>query len=92
MKAEVTMLRQNQKEIRDGSAMEQLRLENKQLVAKFNEQLDERKKEIEFWVQERAQMRDKIDQLEIGTPQIGVIAPGGLFDAENCADLEAPTS
>ena len=61
MKAEVTMLRQNQKEIRDGSAMEQLRLENKQLVAKFNEQLDERKKEIEFWVQERAQMRDKID-------------------------------
>ena len=37
MKAEVTMLRQNQKEIRDGSAMEQLRLENKQLVAKFNE-------------------------------------------------------
>ena len=61
MKAEVTMLRQNQREIRDGSALEQLRAENKQLVAKFNEQLDERKKEIEFWVQERAQMRDKID-------------------------------
>ena len=54
IKAEVQMLRQNQKDIRDGGALDQLRKENKELVGKFNEQLDERKKEIEFWVQERA--------------------------------------
>ena len=78
------MLRQNQKDIRDGGALEHLRSENKELVVKFNGQLDERKNEIEFWVQERAQMRDKIDQLESGTTsgaaaQIG-IATGAIFD------------
>ena len=74
------MLRHNQKEVRDGTTLDQLKAENKQLVLKFNEQLDERKKEIEFWVQERAQMRDKIDQLE-SQANIGGIAPVGLFDA-----------
>ena len=77
IKAEVGMLRNNHKEVRDGATLDQLKKENQQLVVKFNEQLDERKKEIEFWVQERAQMRDKIDQLE-SNPHI---APVGLFDA-----------
>lgn len=54
MKAEVGMLRQNQKEIREGATLESMRKENEGLVLKFNEQLDERRKEIEFWVQERA--------------------------------------
>jgi len=31
-----------------------MKKENELLVQRFNEQLDERKKEIEFWVQERA--------------------------------------
>jgi len=46
-------------------------------VARFNEQLDERKKEIEFWVEERAIMRDKIDQLESAN---ALIAPGAMFN------------
>lgn len=50
LKAENEMLRRSQREARDGTTMENLRQENTQLVAKFNEQLDERKREIEFWV------------------------------------------
>ena len=34
---EVQMLRQNQREMRDGSAMDKLKDENQQLVKRFNE-------------------------------------------------------
>ena len=37
IKAEVQMLRQNQREMRDGSAMDKLKDENQQLVKRFNE-------------------------------------------------------
>ena len=58
------MLRKTQKEIRDGSHVAKIEEENEMLVKRFNEQIEERKKEIEFWVSERASMRDKIDELE----------------------------
>ena len=64
MKAENQMLRKAQKEIRDGSHVAKLEEENKMLVKRFNEQIEERRKEIEFWVQERANMRDRIEALE----------------------------
>ena len=58
------MLRKAQKDIRDGSRVGKLEEENEMLVKRFNEQIEERKKEIEFWVGERANMRDRIDELE----------------------------
>ena len=58
------MLRKTQKEVRDGSRVTKLEEENQMLVQRFNEQIEERKKEIEFWVQERAKMRDRIEELE----------------------------
>ena len=64
LKAEVQMLRKAQKEIRDGSQVAKLEEENEMLVKRFNEQIEERKKEIEFWVSERANMRDRIEELE----------------------------
>ena len=64
MKAEIQMLRKSQKEIRDGSHVTKLEEENKMLVQRFNEQIEERRKEIEFWVQERTNMRDRIEELE----------------------------
>ena len=50
MKAENQMLRKAQKDIRDGSHVAKLEEENKMLVKRFNEQIEERRKEIEFWV------------------------------------------
>jgi len=38
--------------------------EKKELESRLSEQIDERRKEIEFWVGERAQMRDRIEELE----------------------------
>ena len=64
--------------------METLQAENKQLVQRFNEQLDERKKEIEFWVQERALMRDKIDALE----SANVVPSANMFNLEAVSGAE----
>ena len=46
--------------------------ENEMLVKRFNEQIEERKKEIEFWVSERANMRDRIEELENNTGMMHV--------------------
>lgn len=34
------------------------------LAQRLESQIDERKAEIDFWVQERAQMRQRVEQLE----------------------------
>lgn len=64
IKAEVQMLRKSQKAIRGGDLVNQLADEKKELESRLSEQIDERRKEIEFWVGERAQMRDRIEELE----------------------------
>lgn len=61
------MLRKNQKDMRAGVSSEEvkrLEQENKELVDRLHREIEERKREIEFWVTERATMREMIDQLE----------------------------
>ena len=63
MKAEIQMLRRNEKEKKNSSSEElkNLEVENKNLMRKLNSEIEERKKEIEYWVAERATMREIID-------------------------------
>lgn len=64
LKVEVMMLRKSQKAIREGHELTRVEEENKLLAQKLEFQCDERKQEIDFWVAERAQMRERIEQLE----------------------------
>ena len=63
MKAEIQMLRRNEKEKKNSSSedLKNLEEENKNLMRKLNSEIEERKKEIEYWVAERATMREIID-------------------------------
>lgn len=63
-KSENQMLRKNQKEMRGGASSEEvkrLEQENKELIDRLHREIEERKREIEFWVTERATMREMID-------------------------------
>ena len=71
------MLRRNEKERNNTKTddLKKLETENRELVDKLNREIGDRKKEIEFWVQERATMREMIDQLENDKVE-GVLAVG----------------
>ena len=71
------MLRRNEKERKNTKTddLKKLETENRELVEKLNREIGDRKKEIEFWVQERATMREMIDQLENDKVE-GVLAVG----------------
>lgn len=60
------MLRRVDKERRGGETEEVRRVaeENRELVLRIEEMEAERKREIEYWVSERATMREMIEQLE----------------------------
>ena len=60
------MLRRNEKERKNTKTddLKKLETENRELVDKLNREIGDRRKEIEFWVHERATMREMIDQLE----------------------------
>ncbi|CDW71439.1 UNKNOWN [Stylonychia lemnae] len=66
LKSENQMLRRCEKDRKSISNedLKKLEHENKNLMEKLNQQMNERKKEIEFWVTERATMREMINQLE----------------------------
>jgi|LauGreDrversion4_2_1035121.scaffolds.fasta_scaffold75506_2 hypothetical protein len=66
LKSENQMLRRVDKDRRAGETEDIKRLEelNQELQEKLESQLDERKREIEYWVSERATMREMIEQLE----------------------------
>lgn len=64
LKVEVMMLRKSQKAIREGHELTRVEEENKLLAQRLELQCDERKHEIDFWIAERAQMRERIEQLE----------------------------
>ncbi len=60
------MLRRVDKERRGGESEDVKRIveENGELAARIEEMVAERKREIEYWVSERATMREMIEQLE----------------------------
>ena len=58
------MLRKAQKAVREGTELTRVEEQNRLLAHKLELQCDERKQEIDFWVAERAQMRERIEQLE----------------------------
>ena len=60
------MLRRCEKDRKSNSNedLKKLEHENKELMDRLNAQMNERKKEIEYWVTERATMREMINQLE----------------------------
>ncbi len=60
------MLRRVDKERRGGESEDVKRIveENSELAARIEEMVAERKREIEYWVSERATMREMIEQLE----------------------------
>lgn len=66
MKSENGMLRRVDKDRRSGESEEVRKVmdENNELNARLEEIIVERKREIEFWVNERATMREMIEQLE----------------------------
>ena len=66
LKAENSMLRKNQKDKVKGESEEVRRLEqeNRELAESLSEEVASRKKEVEYWITERATMREMIDQLE----------------------------
>ena len=64
LKVEVMMLRKAQKAVREGTELTRVEEQNRLLAHKLELQCDERKQEIDFWVAERAQMRERIEQLE----------------------------
>lgn len=64
------MLRKAQKAIREGAELTRVEEENRQLAQKLEVQLDERKQEIDFWIAERAQMRERIELLESKTANV----------------------
>lgn len=53
------------------------------LAQRLESQIDERKAEIDFWVQERATMRQRIEQLEQAKPEKRAI------DSAEVEDLKA---
>lgn len=63
LKSENQMLRRNEKErkINVNDDQKKLETENKQLIDRLNKEMNERKREIEYWVTERATMREMID-------------------------------
>lgn len=66
LKSENLMLRRVDKDRRAGETDEikKIQVENDELKQRLEQQLDERKREIEYWVSERATMREMIEQLE----------------------------
>lgn len=66
LKSENQMLRRVDKDRRAGETEDLKRLEdlNAELQGKLEAQLEERKREIEYWVSERGTMRELIEQLE----------------------------
>lgn len=66
--AELAMLRRNQKSFLNGKQVTGLTEDKNELEDRIIQLESDRQKEVEFWVQERTQMRDKIDRLESGGP------------------------
>jgi N-methylhydantoinase B/oxoprolinase/acetone carboxylase alpha subunit len=66
LKSENQMLRRVDKDRRqvDPEDYRRLQSENQSLAEHLDQQIAERKREIEFWVSERATMREMIEQLE----------------------------
>eukprot|EP00347_Sterkiella_histriomuscorum_P007164 403350016 len=66
LKSENQMLRRNEKDRKSNvnQELQNLEQENKQLIDRLNQEMNQRKQEIEYWVTERATMREMIDQLE----------------------------
>ena len=66
LKSENGMLRRVDKDRRGGESEEVRRVveENREMAARIEEMVEERKKEVEYWVSERATMREMIEQLE----------------------------
>lgn len=66
LKSESLMLRRVDKDRRNGENEEIKRLqdENNELNERLNQHIDDRRKEVEYWVSERATMRQMIEQLE----------------------------
>ncbi|TNV88004.1 hypothetical protein FGO68_gene12191 [Halteria grandinella] len=66
LKSENLMLRRVDKDRRAGETDEikKVQEENEELKQRMEQSLDERKREIEYWVSERATMREMIEQLE----------------------------
>jgi hypothetical protein len=55
------MLRKNQKEHQNSEEVMRLQQENESLIERLQEEVEGRQKEIEFWVSERASMREIIE-------------------------------
>ena len=57
------MLRRNEKDRKSNvnQELQNLEQENKQLIDRLNQEMNQRKQEIEYWVTERATMREMID-------------------------------
>lgn len=54
--------------------------ENAELGARLQEMMEERRKEVEYWVSERATMREMIEQLEndkVGQNEVATVLPEG---------------
>lgn len=63
LKSENGMLRRVDRDRRGGESEEMKKMveENAELGAKLHEMMEERRKEIEYWVSERATMREMIE-------------------------------
>eukprot|EP01022_Parablepharisma_sp_SALTPOND_P036388 TRINITY_DN98_c0_g1_i1.p1 TRINITY_DN98_c0_g1~~TRINITY_DN98_c0_g1_i1.p1 ORF type:complete len:3109 (+),score=697.90 TRINITY_DN98_c0_g1_i1:340-9666(+) len=66
----------------ESEGMKALQRENKELDARLHAEIEERKSEIEFWIKERAQMRQLIDSLKMEKDKLAHPKPAKKEDAE----------